>query len=65
MSAILYGHRLSQPCRAVEILLREVGMPYQWHEIDFANGETHENWFVERINPFETIPALGRVAVSL
>ncbi|WP_423822959.1 glutathione S-transferase family protein [Salinisphaera sp. SPP-AMP-43] len=62
MSAILYGHRLSQPCRAVEILLREIGMPYHWQEIDFAHGQTHETWFAERINPFETIPALAMSA---
>lgn len=57
-SVILYGHRLSQPCRAAEILLRELDARYGWEEVDFANGATHEPWFAEQINPFETIPAL-------
>lgn len=58
MPITVYGHRLSQPCRAVEILLRELGTPYTWHTIDFANGETHAPWYAERINAFETVPAL-------
>ncbi|NNC22559.1 glutathione S-transferase family protein [Salinisphaera sp. USBA-960] len=58
MSLTLYGHRLSQPCRAVEILLRELGLDYTWQQVDFANGATHEHWFVDNINAFETIPAL-------
>ena len=58
MSIVLYGHRLSQPCRAVEILLRELDTPYTWQTIDFANGETQEPWYAERINTFETVPAL-------
>lgn len=58
MPLALYGHRLSQPSRTVEILLRELDAPYTWHTIDFANGETHEPWYAERINAFETVPAL-------
>ncbi|MES1938153.1 glutathione S-transferase family protein [Salinisphaera hydrothermalis] len=54
----LYGHRLSQPCRAVETLLRELGAPYQWQEVDFANGATHEPWYAERVNAFQTVPTL-------
>ncbi|WP_447956780.1 glutathione S-transferase family protein [Vreelandella sp. EE7] len=57
MPMTLYAHRLSQPSRAVEILARELGLEYDFHEIDFAGGETHAPWFAE-INPFETVPAL-------
>lgn len=59
MPLTLYGHRLSQPCRAVEILLRELGVDYDWHEIDFAGGETRQRWFAREINPMQTIPALA------
>nr|WP_299240367.1 glutathione S-transferase family protein [uncultured Halomonas sp.] len=55
----LYAHRLSQPCRAVEILLRELEVPYRWHEVDFANGEAREPWFAERINAFKSLPAIA------
>lgn len=59
MTLTLYSHRLSQPSRAVEILLRELEMPYHWHEIDFANGETREPWYAQRINALQTVPAIG------
>lgn len=58
MSLTLYANRLSQPCRAVEILLRELGIDFDWHEVDFANGQTHESWYVEGVHPFATIPVL-------
>jgi glutathione S-transferase len=58
MTLHLYAHRLSQPSRAVEILLRELDMSYTWHEVDFANGETREPWFAKDINALQTIPAL-------
>ena len=58
MSIVLYGHRLSQPCRAVETLLRELDIRYTWQSVDFANGQTHQSWYAERINAFETVPAL-------
>ncbi|MES1930803.1 glutathione S-transferase [Salinisphaera dokdonensis CL-ES53] len=58
MTISLYAHRLSQPSRAAEILLRELGIAYDWQEVDFANGETREPHFAEQINPFQTIPAL-------
>lgn len=57
MPMTLYAHRLSQPSRAVEILLRELGIDYTFHEIDFAGGETRTEWF-DAINPFQTVPAL-------
>ncbi|MFG6668225.1 glutathione S-transferase family protein [Halomonas sp. HNIBRBA4712] len=57
MALTLYAHRLSQPCRAVEILARELGIDYDFHEVDFAGGETHTEWFAQ-INPLETVPAL-------
>lgn len=58
MTISLYAHRLSQPSRAVEILLRELTLPYDWQEIDFANGEARADWFAERVNPLRTIPAV-------
>ncbi|QEA39935.1 glutathione S-transferase family protein [Pistricoccus aurantiacus] len=62
MNLTLYANRLSQPCRAVEILLRELDVPYTWHEVDFANGQAREPWFAERINALKTIPALLETA---
>lgn len=59
MTMTLYGHRLSQPSRAVEILLRELAIGYHWQPVDFANGATHEPWFANDINPFEKIPVLA------
>ena len=53
MTLTLYAHRLSQPCRAVEILLRELGVDYNWQEIDFAGGETDRNQ-IRRILGLET-----------
>ncbi|MAS10947.1 glutathione S-transferase family protein [Salinisphaera sp.] len=58
MTVHLYAHRLSQPSRAAEILLRELDMPYAWHTVDFANGETRTDTFAAQINPLQTIPAL-------
>ncbi|WP_106476848.1 glutathione S-transferase family protein [Phytohalomonas tamaricis] len=57
MSITLYAHRLSQPSRAVEILLRELSIDYDFHEVDFAGGETRTEWFAD-INAFQTVPAL-------
>ena len=58
MTLHLYAHRLSQPSRAAEILLRELDMPYRWHKVDFANGETRKSWFARDINALQTIPAV-------
>ena len=58
MTITLCAHRLSQLSRAVEILLRELSITYNWQEVDFASGHTHELDYAERINAFETIPAL-------
>lgn len=41
----------------VTILLEELGVPYDAHQIDIANGEQFSSGFVE-INPNEKIPAL-------
>ncbi|WP_299257478.1 glutathione S-transferase family protein [uncultured Kushneria sp.] len=57
MPMTLYAHRLSQPSRAVEILARELGIEYTFHEVDFAGGDTRTEWF-GAINPFQTVPAL-------
>lgn len=57
MPMTLYAHRLSQPSRAVEILARELGIEYTFHEVDFAGGGTRTEWF-GAINPFQTVPAL-------
>ncbi|MCX2525382.1 glutathione S-transferase family protein [Larsenimonas rhizosphaerae] len=57
MTITLYAHRLSQPSRAVDILLRELGIEHTFHEVDFAGGETHTDWFTH-INALQTIPAL-------
>ncbi|REC94985.1 glutathione S-transferase family protein [Kushneria indalinina] len=57
MATTLYAHRLSQPSRAAEMLLRELAIEYDFHEIDFAGGETRTDEF-DAINPFQTVPAL-------
>lgn len=58
MPIALYSHRLSQPSRAVEVLLLELGYDYVWHEVDFARGATHTPEYVNWINAFATIPVL-------
>lgn len=58
MTIQLYAHRLSQPSRAVEILMRELELPYAWHAVDFANGEARADWFTQRVNGLQTIPAI-------
>ncbi|RKR07196.1 glutathione S-transferase [Kushneria sinocarnis] len=58
MQPTLYAHRLSQPSRAVEILLRELACDYAWQEVDFAGGATRTAWFTE-LNPLQTVPALA------
>lgn len=58
MPITLYAHRLSQPCRAVEISLRELSVDYDFHEVGFAGGETRTPWYAE-INAFQTVPALA------
>ncbi|WP_227367937.1 glutathione S-transferase family protein [Halomonas sp. M20] len=62
MTLTLYAHRLSQPCRAAEILLRELEVPYEWYEVDFANGQAREPWFADHINPFKSLPAIAITA---
>lgn len=57
MSITLYAHRLSQPSRAAEILLRELGLEYDFQEVDFAGGDTRTEWFTA-LNAFQTVPAL-------
>ncbi|GAB2786899.1 glutathione S-transferase family protein [Halomonas shantousis] len=57
MTITLYAHRLSQPSRAVEIALRDLSIDYDFHEIDFAGGETRTPRYA-RINAFQTVPSL-------
>ncbi|HEX7382556.1 MAG TPA: glutathione S-transferase family protein [Nevskiaceae bacterium] len=54
----LYGHRLSQPSRAVEILLRELSIPYAWREVDFTGGGTRTAQYLGEVTPLGTVPAL-------
>jgi glutathione S-transferase len=54
---LLLGHQLSQPSRAVEILLIELQVPYRLLEVGFLEGATREEWFL-KINPAHSVPTI-------
>lgn len=57
MTIQLYGHRLSQPCRAIELLCMNNDVPYHLHVVDFVNGECKSDPF-SKLNPQQQIPVI-------
>lgn len=53
----VYGHLLSQPVRALDILCNTLGVPgYEFVSLDLKKGE-HKSASYEKINPFKKIPS--------
>ena len=53
----LFGMSASGNCYKVKLLLEQLGIPYQWVEIDTLNGATHTPEFLA-INPNGQVPVL-------
>ncbi|CAF1518705.1 unnamed protein product [Adineta ricciae] len=53
----LYTDWLSEPCRAVGILLLENNIEHDVHELDVLKGETHTDSY-KKINPVGKIPSI-------
>lgn len=47
MAIELYGLKGSMPCWAVEILGRNLGLEFNFHEIDVLVGAQHEEEFLK------------------
>lgn len=56
---------MSQPCRAVVLLLEINKIPYTKVIINLANGDHQTNEEFAKINPNKTVPALSDDSVSL
>ncbi|XP_005987166.1 glutathione S-transferase theta-1 [Latimeria chalumnae] len=57
MALELYSDLLSQPCRALAIFLRVLGVPYTTRKTSLLEGE-HKSAEYARINPMQSIPAM-------
>lgn len=57
MSLKVYYDLLSQPCRAIIILLRANKIPFEPKEIKLAKGEHYTQEF-EKISPFRKVPVI-------
>ena len=53
----LYEHKLSPPCRFVNMVLEHLNIDCNREEIDFVGGQ-HKTSEYEAINPAKLIPAL-------
>jgi glutathione S-transferase len=53
----LYGYKLSGNSHRAELMLRLLGLPFSFHEIDVAAGAQREEPFL-RLNPFATVPVI-------
>jgi len=52
-----FGMSASGNCYKVKLLLEQLGIPYQWVEVDTLNGATHTPEFLA-INPNAQVPVL-------
>lgn len=53
----LYGHPLSANAQKIQLILAEIGIPYQNNLIDLAEGEQSQEHFLQ-VNPFGAVPAI-------
>lgn len=53
----VYGMRASGNCYKVELVLQQLGLSYQWVEVDSARGETRTPEFLA-LNPSGKVPLL-------
>ena len=54
---ILYGHKLSGHSHRAELMLRLLGLPFRFQEVDiFAGAQRTESF--RRMNPFATVPVI-------
>jgi glutathione S-transferase len=58
MRITLHGHRMSQPSRAVELLLLINDIGHTFNTVDFVNGETRTKQYIETVNANGKIPVL-------
>jgi len=54
----LYGHRMSQPSRAVELFMMMNNINYELKQVDFVNGETRSRDYLENVNMNGKVPVL-------
>lgn len=61
----LYGFPLSGHAHRIELALSLLGIPFESHTVDLANGEQRSDWFKE-LNPAGKVPVLvdGDTVVS-
>jgi len=57
MSLKLYGNLLSQPVRAIFLLLKANGIPYEFKFVDMAKGE-HLSEEYKKLNPLKKVPVI-------
>ena len=53
----IYTHWISMPCRFLQMVIRELDIDCNFHEIDFF-GREHAKPEYQAINPAQLIPAL-------
>ncbi|MBB5017047.1 glutathione S-transferase [Chitinivorax tropicus] len=52
-----YGMSLSGNCYKVKLALTQLGLPFEWHEVDLRGGEQRTSQFL-RMNPNGKVPVL-------
>ncbi len=54
---VIYGLKMSAPCRTVAITCDLLGIPYEWKITDLFKGETMTEEYL-KMNPQHTIPTI-------
>jgi glutathione S-transferase len=54
---VLYGFDRSGHSHRAELMLRLLGLPFDFHQVDLAGGEQRSPAFLE-LNPFGTVPVI-------
>lgn len=54
----IYGMTESGNCYKVKLLMEQLNIPYQWHEVDIFNNETKSESYLQ-MNPVGEVPVLA------
>ena len=53
----VYGDIKSGNCYKVKLVLSLLGIPHHWHDMDILQGDTQDDWYLQK-HPFGKIPLI-------
>jgi len=53
----VYGDIKSGNCYKVKLVLALLGIPHHWHDMDILQGDTQDDWYLQK-HPFGKIPLI-------